>query len=326
MKTFGKALGRILLILVLLIAGLWLFGPYEKAPLTPTITEIGEDLDAHFATVESRFDDITPGTEKRIVWAGDTGTQTDWSILYVHGFSATSEEIRPVPDSIATALGANLIYTRLQGHGRSSDALAEATVQGWVNDLAEGLAAARQAGTKVLILSTSTGGTLVTATAQNADLMENVAGLILVSPNYGLSNPLAKLLSWPAARHWLPPVAGQRRSFTPRNEEHGLYWTTEYPSVAVMPMAALIDAVAKIDHSTQTIPALFWYAQADEVVRPDLTAQVAQAWGAPTHTVNPIMGAQDDPQSHVISGNIMSPGQTDATVQGMLDWIVTLEN
>ncbi|WP_299742878.1 alpha/beta hydrolase [uncultured Tateyamaria sp.] len=326
MKTFGKALGRILLILVLLIAGLWLFGPYEKAPLTPTITEIGADLDAHFATVESRFDDITPGTEKRIVWAGDTGTQTDWSILYVHGFSATSEEIRPVPDRIAETLGANLIYTRLQGHGRSSDALAEGTVQGWVNDLFEGLTAARAAGTKVLILSTSTGATLVTATAQDADLMENVAGIILVSPNYGLSNPLAKLLSWPAARHWLPPVAGQRRSFTPRNEEHGLYWTTEYPSVAVMPMAALIDVVAKIDHSTQTIPALFWYSEADEVVRPDLTAQVVQAWGAPTHTVNPTMGAQDDPQSHVISGNIMSPGQTDATVQGMLDWIATLEN
>ncbi|WP_299598530.1 alpha/beta fold hydrolase [uncultured Tateyamaria sp.] len=326
MKTFGKALGRILLILVLLIAGLWLFGPYEKAPLTPTITEIGEDLDAHFATVESRFDDITPGTKKRIVWAGDAGAQTDWSILYIHGFSATSEEIRPVPDRIAETLGANLIYTRLQGHGRSSDALAEGTVQGWVNDLAEGLTAARAAGTKVLILSTSTGATLVTATAQDADLMENVAGIILVSPNYGLSNPLAKLLSWPAARYWLPPLAGDRRSFKPRSEEHGLYWTTEYPSVAVMPMAALIDAVADMDHSTQTIPALFWYAQADEVVRPDLTAQVVQAWGAPTHIVNPTMGAQDDPQSHVISGNIMSPGQTDATVQGMLDWIATLEN
>lgn len=325
MKTLGKALGRLLLILALLLGALWLFGPYEQAPLLPTITDINPDLDAHFAEVEAAYDDITPGTEKRVIWAGEPGTQTEWALLYVHGFSATSEEIRPVPDRIAETLGANLIYTRLQGHGRSSDALAEGSVQGWVNDLAEGLAAARQAGDRVMILATSTGGTLVTATAQNVDLMENVAGLILVSPNYGLNNPLAKLLGWPAARYWLPPLAGDRRSFTPRNEEHGIYWTTEYPSVAVMPMAALIDAVAGMDHSRQTIPALFWYAEVDEVVRPDLTAQVAQAWGAPSQTVNPIMGAQDDPQSHVIAGDIMSSGQTMAAVEGMLDWIATLE-
>ena len=325
MKTLGKFLGRALLVLVLLILGLWLFGPYEKAPLTPTIASINPDLDAHFAEVEAAFDDITPGTEKRIIWAGTPGTQTDYAILYVHGFSATSEEIRPVPDRIAEALGANLIYTRLQGHGLSGDALATGTVQGWVNDLAEGLDAAGIAGEKVLILSTSTGGTLVTATAQNTDLMQNVAGLIFVSPNYGLNNPVARLLSWPAARYWLPPLAGARRSFEPRNADHGRYWTTEYPSVAVMPMVALIDAVADMDHSTQTIPALFWFSEADEVVRPDITAEVARAWGAASTMVNPTMGPDDDPQSHVIAGDIMSPGQTEATVQGMLEWIAGLD-
>ena len=324
MKTFGKFLGRTLLILALLIGALWLFGPYEKAPLTPTIASINPDLDAHFAEVEAQFDDITPGTEKRIIWADTPGTQTEYAILYVHGFSATSEEIRPVPDRLAEALGANLIYTRLQGHGRPGDALATGTVQGWVNDLAEGLDAARIAGQKVLILSTSTGGTLVTATAQNDTLMENVAGAIFVSPNYGLNNPVAKLLSWPAARYWLPTLAGDRRSFEPQNELHGTFWTTEYPSVAVMPMVALIDAVADMDHSQHTIPALFWYATADQVVRPDITAQIVDQWGAPTETVNPTMGPQDDPQSHVITGDIISPGQTEATVQGMLDWIAGL--
>lgn len=325
MKTFGKLLGRALLTAALLIGTLWLVGPYEKAPLTPTIASINPDLDAHFASVEAAFDDITPGTEKRIIWAGTPGTRTDYAILYVHGFSATSEEIRPVPDRIADALGANLIFTRLQGHGRTGDALATGTVQGWVNDLSEGLQAARIAGQKVVVISTSTGGTLVTATAQDETLMQDVAGLIFVSPNYGLNNPAAKLLSWPAARYWLPPLAGARRSFTPRNEDHAIYWTTEYPSVAVMPMVALIDAVADMDHTRQSLPALFWFAAADEVVRPDITAQIADTWGGPSQTVNPAMGVGDDPQSHVISGDVMSPGQTDATVQGMLDWIAGLD-
>ncbi|WP_299045437.1 alpha/beta fold hydrolase [uncultured Tateyamaria sp.] len=324
MKTLGKLLGRFLLILALIIGALWLFGPYEQAPLTPTNASINPDLDAHFADVEARYTDITPGTEKRIIWAGTPGTRTTYAILYVHGFSATSEEIRPVPDRLAAALNANLIYTRLQGHGRPGDALATGTVQGWVNDLAEGLDAARIAGQKVLILSTSTGGTLVTATAQDDTLMQDVAGLILVSPNYGLNNPAARLLSWPAARYWLPPLAGVRRSFEPQNERHGQFWTTEYPSVAVMPMVALIDAVADMDHTGHTIPALFWYATDDQVVRPDITAHIAGQWGAPTKTVNPTMGPQDDPQNHVIAGDILSPGQTDAAVQGMLDWIADL--
>ncbi|WP_299292432.1 alpha/beta hydrolase [uncultured Tateyamaria sp.] len=323
MRAIGKFIGRLLLTFVALIAAMWTFGPYEDATLTPApgATAVDGDLDAHFAGVEAAYDDITPGVEKRVIWAGDAGARTDWSILYVHGFSATSEEIRPVPDQVAAALGANLIYTRLQGHGRSGAAMAEGSVQGWVNDLAEGLAAARLAGDRVLVMSTSTGGTLVAATAQNSDMMQDVAGLVFISPNFGLNNPLAKLLSWPAARYWLPPLAGAERSFEPRNAEHGTYWTTQYPSVAVMPMAALIDATVAMDHSKQTIPALFWFAEADTVVRPDITADIAAAWGGPTQVVNPVMGPQDDPQSHVIAGRIMSPGQTDDAVAGITEWV-----
>ena len=325
MRAVGKFLGRLLLVLVALGAGLWLFGPYEAAPLTPTRAEVGADIDAHFAKVEAQFDDIVPGTEKRIVWAGEAGARTEWSVLYVHGFSATSEEIRPVPDKVAEALGANLIFTRLQGHGRGPDALADGTVQGWVNDLAEGMAAARAVSDKVIVLSTSTGSTLVTALARDTVVMDGVAGLIMVSPNYGLNNPLAPLLSWPAARYWLPPLAGARRSFEPQNEGHATYWTTEYDSVAVMPMVALIDAVNDMDHAEQSLPALFWFATADEVVQPARTAEIAAAWGGPSTVVNPVMGDGDDPQSHVIAGDILSPGQTDAAVAGMLDWIAGLE-
>ena len=325
MRTLGRFLGRLVLVLVVLGAALWLFGPYEPAPLTPTAGQVGDDVDAHFEAAEARFDDIVPGTEKRIVWAGERGARTEWSVLYVHGFSASSEEIRPVPDRVANGLGANLIFTRLQGHGRGPDALAEGSVQGWVNDLAEGMQVARTVSDKVLIMSTSTGGTLVAAMAQNADVMEGAAGLIFVSPNFGLNNPLAPLLSWPAARYWLPPLAGARRSFEPRNEGHATYWTTEYDSVAVMPMAALIEAVNDVDHSAQSLPALFWFSTADEVVRPDITAEIAAAWGGPSTIVNPVMGPGDDDQSHVIAGDILSPGQTDAAVAGMLDWVAGLE-
>ena len=303
---------------------MWLFGPYEDANLTPDEVAIGSELDAHFAKVEGQFDDITPGVEKQVIWAKEKGVQTEWAILYVHGFSATSQELRPVPDRLAEALGANLIFTRLAGHGRDGAALATGSVQAWASDFDEGVQAARIAGRQVLVMSTSTGGSLVAALAQDRAMMEQVNGLIFVSPNFGIANPVARLLSWPAARYWLPLLAVAERSFEPLNTDHGTYWTTQYPSVSVMPMAALIDAANAVDHADQTIPALFWFSKEDEVVRPDITADVAARWGAEVTIVNPVMGPMDDPQSHVIAGDIMSPGQTDATVAGMLDWVQTL--
>ncbi len=314
---------RFFAVLALVVGALWVFGPYEPADLSVRFdpAELGDDLDAHFAKVESAYSDITPGVEKRVVWAGEPAKKTPVSILYVHGFSATSEEIRPVPDDIAKALGANLIYTRLAGHGRGGDAMAEATVAAWMQDLTEGLAAAKLAGERVVVLSTSTGGTLVAAAVHDTDLMSDVAGLIFVSPNFGLNNPLAALIGWPAARYWLPVLAGQSRSFEPQNEAHATYWTTEYPSVSVMPMDALIREVNKLDYSTVRVPALFHYAPQDAVVRADVTASVAAAWGGPSKSTAPDLTDEDDPLAHVIAGDVMSPNQNDATVALMVDWI-----
>lgn len=325
MKRLGKGVMYLLAGLAVVVGALWLFGPYEDATLTPRVITVTPDLDAYFASVEAAYDDITPGVEKRVIWADEPGAQTEWAILYVHGFSATSQEIRPVPDLLAKALGANLIFTRLQGHGRSGEALATGTVQGWVTDLDEGLQAARIAGRKVVILAASTGATLVAAKAQDAEMMQDVAGLIFVSPNFGINTPVARLLSWPAARYWLPPLAGAHRSFEPANADHATYWTTSYPSVAVLPMAALIDAAMAQDASAQTLPALFWFSNKDSVVRPDLTAGIAARWGGASTVVNPVMGPGDDPHAHVFAGNILSPGQTEHAFEGMLRWVHELK-
>lgn len=322
MRAIGRFLGRVLMVLVLVGAALWVFGPYEKVDLTPGFdaARVGPDLDAYFSGREAEFDDITPGVEKRVIWAGEAGARTGWSVVYVHGFSATSEEIRPVPDRVAAALGANLVFTRLRGHGRSGDAMAEATAGDWMNDLAEALAAGRATGERVLVISTSTGGTLVAAAAQDAALMQDVAGAVFVSPNFGINNPAAPMLTLPAARYWLPLLVGERRSFEPRNEGQGQFWTTEYPSVAVFPMAALVADVVALDHSAAQVPALFWYSPEDKVVTPAATDGVVAAWGGPTRVVQPVMGPEDDPNAHVVAGDILSSGQTDIAVDGILDW------
>lgn len=315
--------------LVLLLAGaaLWLFGPYEPVDLTPSVTEtdVGDDVEAYFAAQEARFDDITPGVEKRVIWAGPTGESTEWVVVYVHGFSATSEEIRPVPDRVADALNANLVYTRLRGHGRTGDAMAEAKAQDWINDAAEALIVARRIGQNILVISTSTGGTVMAAAAQSPEMIGRVRGAVFVSPNLGVNNPQAAMLTWPAARWWLPKFVGERRSFEPESEGQAIYWTSEYPTVAVLPMAALVKQVAALPHETATIPALFYFSPDDQVVRADVTAEIAARWGKDNgisaQVVNPALGDQDDPGRHVIAGDIVSPGQTDRAVAEILEFV-----
>jgi hypothetical protein len=78
-----------------------------------------DDLDAWLAARESAVPALRPDSGKEILWAAAPGAKTPLAVVYLHGFSADREEIRPVPDDVATALGANLFLTRLAGHGLS---------------------------------------------------------------------------------------------------------------------------------------------------------------------------------------------------------------
>ncbi|WP_170400033.1 alpha/beta hydrolase [Ruegeria arenilitoris] len=323
MRRFGWVLGRLLLVLIVLGGVIYVFGPREQVDLHPRFDprKFGEGVQVYFESTESTFDDIVPGVQKRVIWQdGFKEQRTPVSVLYVHGFSASSEEIRPVPDRVADALGANLVYTRLQGHGRDGSAMGEATATGWMQDMAEGLAAARAVGDKVVVMSTSTGGTLAAAAALDPELSRDIAAMIFVSPNFGVNTPGAWLPGLPWARAWLPLVMGEERDVSGVDPELNTYWTSVYPWEAVVPMTVLVETVYALDVSDAQVPALFWFSDDDQVVRPDRTHKVAESWGGPS-TVNLVtMGPGDDPASHVIAGRLMSPGQTDATVTGILDW------
>lgn len=321
-----KVLAWILLALVLGLAALLVLGPRE--PVDREIAfdpaSLGEDLDAWLAAREAEVPDLRPGAEKRILWAGVPGEKTPLSIVYLHGFSASAEEIRPVPDRVAEALGANLYFARLAGHGRDGAAMAEPVAGDWIEDTAEAIAIGRRIGDRVLVMATSTGGTLAAIAAADPDLSRNIAGLVLISPNFGLANPAGGLLSLPFARRFVPVVIGEERRFDARNEAHAASWTSRYPSVATIPMKALVDHASGLDFGAVRIPALFLYSAEDRVVSPAATARVAAAWGGPVRTELRLMGPGDDASSHVIAGDILSPGQTDETARIIADWAAGL--
>lgn len=323
MRRVGRVLGLALAFLVLLAAGLWLLVPRSGVDTAYRFdaSQLPDDLDAWLATRESVFADITPGTGKRIVWAGAVGARTPLAVVYLHGFSATSEEIRPVPDEVAQALGANLYFARLAGHGRGGDALASATAEDWVTDLDEALAIGRRIGDRVIVIGTSTGGTLAILAAAGPERAEGLAGLVLISPNLRLASlPAQAILDAPWVEAWGAAVAGETRSFTPQNADHGRFWTTSYPTRALYPMAALMRTVRTIDPGTLRLPMLLIHATGDKVVSARASAALAEAWGGPVTRLEPMPTAADDPYAHVIAGRILSPDQTAPVVRAITAW------
>ena len=321
MKKFFKYL----LVFLIVVGGVFLLGPRPDTNTTVTFdpASLPADLDAYLADSEKDIANLTPGAEKQIIWNNpDTREKTEIAIVFMHGFSATNREIRPVPDRVAKSLSANLYFTRFKGHGRDGEGLAEATTQAWANDAAEAMAIGERLGEKVIIISVSTGGTLATWTAAQPDLTKKLAGIAFISPNFAVNSLPTWLPNIPWAETIFPAIFGSERSWEPKNEEHNKWWTRSYPTKAVFPMTSFLKVIDEIDKSTLSTPALFMYSDADTVVDPKVTASVAEKWLGANKTVK--VTSSGDPNNHVIAGDIMSPGNNFMAIKTIVTWIKQL--
>ncbi len=305
-----------------LVAGLWGFGPREsmERDLSFAENQLDDDLGAYLAAVEGKVDGITTGAEKEIIWAGAPGAKTALSVVYLHGFSASKEEIRPVPDRIAAELGANLYYNRMTGHGRDGAAMGEPSAGDWWNDTAEALAIGRRLGDRVLIIGTSTGATMGTLALGDPALSEGVVGLVGFAPNYRLIGVPVEIMMMPFGRQITSLVGGAEQSWEPFNEAQGKWWTTSYPTTAALPMVAAMAEVDKIDVASLTTPALFLFTDKDMVVDHARTRELAAIWGGGATIVETEPAADESPSKHVVTGDIMAPSTNDAAVQAVVDW------
>lgn len=328
MRRLGRILGRILAVLAMVAAAVWFWPADPPAPARFDAAALPEDLDGWLAAREAVFSDITEGAQKRVIWATEPGARTPLAIVYLHGFSATSEETRPVPDNAAAALGANLFFTRLAGHGRGGEALGAASADDWMTDLAEALAIGARIGDRVVIMATSTGAALTVAGLGTPDLRaslpgrDRLAGVVFVSPNFRLRSAVnGAALDLPLAQHWLPLVAGASRSYPARNEAHAKYWTTSYPTKAVFPMAQMMRAARAADPTLIKAPLLMIWSDADQVVNPEAARAIASRWGGPVSYAPVQPGPGMDHEAHVIAGDIRSPGMTESVSAIVIDWV-----
>ena len=277
-------------------------------------------LEGWLAEQEAQVLFLRDGAQKQVIWAGKAATQTDTSIVVIHGFSAAAPEMRPVPDLVAKALGANLYFTRLDGHGADGGAMGRATFDQWMATAHETLDIGRMLGRQVVMISCSTGCPLaIMAAGQNP---QGVAAHICVSPNFRLRSALARgVFALPAFEILGKLIIGRQRTFRPRSLDHAKHWTIQYPFEALVPLRDTLRAFEQVAPEAQTIPALMLISEEDQTIDPVFAREVSERWGASSRTQALELGKGDDPGRHVILGDILSPGQTQTGVRVMLDWL-----
>lgn len=313
--------------LVLALAALFFLGPVnEFGPDTPTARQAPPtalaDLDPWLQTSESKFEGLRPGTAKGVVWASADKQQTPWSVVYIHGFSATRLETAPLADQVAKALGANLFYTRLSGHGLPGQAMGEASAQDWLADTLEAVRIGKTLGRKVLVISCSTGSTLSTwlgTTPQAAD----VSAFVFISPNFGLKNKMSELINGHWGQQIATAISGDTIRYEQTDPREVVAWTGSYPTKALFPMMALVKKVRDSDLSAFQKPVLVLYSAADQTVDPEEIKATFARLGSQQKSIDAVTYSQSKGQ-HVLAGDIRDPQSVAPMAESIVNWTNSL--
>mgnify|MGYP006058904735 FL=1 len=301
-----KRYGFICLIILLLLIGI--LGPRVNTMISLDTISLPSDLDLYLIASESEFDDITEGTEKKIVWAKEANQKTSISVVSFHGFSATRQELSPLADIVAKSLNANLFYTRLAGHGRGSAGMIQGSVNKWANDANEAIEIGNRIGDKVILIGTSTGSTLATWLALQ-EKGKNISAIILMSPNYYSAESNIKLVLLPWGKKIAEAMIGKVRHWEPRNPLHEKYWANDYSTAAILPMVGLVDIVDKADLNNIKVPTLMIYSSKDKVISVPSLKDTFERLGSSNKQLIEF-NETEDPDFHALAGDLLSPSST----------------
>ena len=185
-----------------------------------------ETIEEWIQQQEAEVSDIKKDNNAMISWAKNPGTATDLVFVYLHGFGASRMEAEPVISKLAEEFGANVFYARLKGHGRKGvKGFEELTKENYLDSAEDALKAGRLLGKKIVLISTSTGGTLSLYLASKHD---DIAGLLLYSPFVGLRNPMMAQITTPKGREMFKSMIGGEVQNMDRPEPESKYWSTQY--------------------------------------------------------------------------------------------------
>jgi len=290
---------------------IYFLGPKPPKPIfnndLPTVVSINA-LDAYITAMEAPYK-IKDDNQARIIWADSSKTQTDYAIVYLHGFSASQMEGNPVHQNIAKQFHCNLYLARLAEHGiDTTEDLMNLTAENYWESAKLAYAIGKQIGKKVILMSTSTGGSLALQLAAN---YPEIAGLILYSPNIEIFDPSAPLLNNPwGLQIGRTVLKSNYVDIKYTDSAYPKYWNTHYRIEAVVELQNLIETTmteATFKKIQQPTLALYYYkdeAHQDNVVKVSAIQKMMQQIATPSNLKMEM--AMPNTGNHVIASPIVS--------------------
>lgn len=199
-----------------------------------------EDLEGYISEKESKVKYLKQDNESRIIWAANPNQVTEYAIVYLHGFSASPMESKPIHLEFAKRFKCNLYLHRLTDHGLDTEeSFADIQPRDWINSAKEAISIGSIIGKKVILMSCSSGSTLaVPLAAENPNLID---AQIMLSPNFGIDDPKAKLLTGPWGKQIARKVQGSDYRNLGLPKACHQYWTMRYRINGVFAVQGMID-------------------------------------------------------------------------------------
>lgn len=260
---FLRWFGILLFILIII----YFLGPQPATPKysmqLPAVPSAAAELEKYIADNEAKHK-LKPDNEARILWFNDsTKEKTEYAVVYLHGFSASQEEGDPLHYEFAQKFGCNLYLARLAEHGIDTVApLANFTAEKFWYSALEAFAIGQQLGKKVILMSTSSGGT--TALKLCAEFSE-IAANILLSPNVSINDPNAWLLNNRWGLQIAHLVIGKEKVINDTTPIYAQYWNNRYSTNSLVQLEELLETTMKESTFKKiTQPTLLLYYFKDE--------------------------------------------------------------
>lgn len=298
---------------------------YLKDGLSPAVVQKnslddGQDLKCIEKHVlqDRKVEGLKAGNEKFIHWA-DKKQKTSHAILYLHGLGASPQEISPVTEQLSSQLGVNAYFARFAGHGLTNgSAMSGCSAEDWLQDAWDAWQVAAVLGEKIIVVATSTGATIAEWLIAQDDVKKSVAGIVYMSPNFGIVSPISPILSWPFSSSWLPFILGEKHTAQPDNNLQEQYWTQSYPVGVLREMQRLIDWVVQ-NNNNSSEELMVIYSRKDRVVSAAKTRRYLRGRKCNINWLQ--LSGLENSNHHVLAGDAVMPKNNEYVIRAVLEYL-----
>ncbi len=275
----------------------------------PVLPDTLVALDHAVKDFEIKHSYIKPDNEARIVWYNGNIKKTKYSLVYLHGFSASQGEGEPLHRNFANQIGANLYLSRLEAHGTNPGDFKKLSPQTYLDSAIRAVEIGKKIGEKCIVIGTSTGALLALYLAAR---IKGIHALYLYSPlldyQQGTALLLKRRLINVAANLFFSrfPLSRKKKE----SAEIHKYWYPNYPLRGALVLTQMLEVMSKKEIFNEiSIPVFMGYYYKSKLLQ-DPTVSVSAMLEMFNHLGTSLAKKREiaypEADSHVITSALVS--------------------